>query len=52
MEEVGRQMGCTYIRLYLYTIHNEKLERVLPRFGYTTSGPIGSETETEPTVKA
>ena len=37
MEEVGRQMGFTHVRVH-DTIVNEKLKRLMPHFGYTNSG--------------
>lgn len=37
MEEVGRQMGFTHIRVYDIIV-NKKLKRLMPYFGYTNSG--------------
>lgn len=36
MERTGQQMGCTQVRVHLLV--NEKLERLMPRFGYVLRG--------------
>ncbi|GEM_PF-3841569 len=38
MEEVGRRMGFTSIRVYTQMVINGKLRMLLPHFGYAISG--------------